>query len=391
MHKKMLFILLMLPLILTGCWDKVEIDQKSFISTIGIDVGKDISKTDELKGTTPEEPFQERDIKKIKVTYGFPDISQLGPGKGGTAKEKFVTIDAYSMEDAVSKAAIKNSRSIHFGHTKLLILSQSILQYEDTMKEIIDYLERQPSLNRNMQVVVVGGEVEQYVKYSPNTEKNIEAYIEGLMENSGRNGAILPVDLNQFLRLLDENGNAIVPALKINEDTKELEIFGVALIKGYKLKGYLGPVETSDLQMLRGKLKGGKKVIYVEGHPVDIGIEGVERKIKTTMVEGRLHADFNIRLEGQLKDFYTDKKENSVEQTNELQKKFNQSLSEECEKVARYTQVDLEMDPIGLREYIHRYNTKLWKQVESNWDDVYKDAEITVNVETQIRRVGVKK
>ncbi len=47
-------------LLLSGCWDKVEIDRRNFISTIAIDPGEDIAKEKELKKLNSVEPFAER-------------------------------------------------------------------------------------------------------------------------------------------------------------------------------------------------------------------------------------------------------------------------------------------------------------------------------------------
>ena len=77
----------------------------------------------------------------------------LGPGKSGSAEEKFITTDAYSMEDASSEAMSKSSRDIT-GHTKLLILSNNILEHKDTLKEIVDYFQRNPNINRMLDIVV---------------------------------------------------------------------------------------------------------------------------------------------------------------------------------------------------------------------------------------------
>ena len=76
---------LAISFILTGCWDKTEIDRGAFISTISIDPGEEIGKSQELKGIKEDETFQERQIKKINVTYSFPDISSLGPNVSGTS------------------------------------------------------------------------------------------------------------------------------------------------------------------------------------------------------------------------------------------------------------------------------------------------------------------
>ena len=188
-------------LLLCGCWDKVEIDRRNFISTIAVDPGEDIDKEKILKNIKPDDPFAERQIRKINITYGFPDMSMLVTGKSESAQDKFINVDAYSMEDAYSEATAKSSRDIYMGHTKLLILSSNLLNHKDTVKEIIDYLQRNPNINRMMEVVVADGLAQDYVKFKPMTENSSQYYMSGLMDNSKRNSRIMRTTLNEFLIL----------------------------------------------------------------------------------------------------------------------------------------------------------------------------------------------
>ncbi|MFT5873109.1 MAG: spore germination protein [Clostridium sp.] len=382
-----------LPVILscmlfTGCWDKVEIDRLNFISAIAIDPGEDISKEKELKSINPEEPFAERQIKKINVTYGFPDMSMLGPGKSGSAQEKYINTEAYSMEDAYSEAMAKSSRDIFMGHTKLLILSSSLLEHKDTVKEIVDYLQRNPSISRMTQVVVSDGVAEDYVKFKPITENSAQYYISGLMDNSKRNSRILSITLNEFLILLSENGNALLPRISLDKEKNELTLTGAAIIKDYELKGYFTPLELMDIQLLNGKFKIGKKVIYMDGHPVDFIIDGYERKMSVKEEGDKLAINIDLSIEGQLGEYYIDKKVLEKDELAKLQNAFNSSISGECEKIMEIAKGEFEVDPFGTREYIERFKPYLWNKIEKDWDEKYKNASVNVNVNTKMRRIG---
>lgn len=378
-------------ILLSGCWDKVEIDRRNLVSIMSIDVGEESGKEKELKNLNPNEPFTGMELKKFRVTIGAPDISQLGPDKGGTAKDMYITTDAYSMQDAVDKAALKSSRDVRFSHIKLLVISKELTTYPEFLKEIVDYLQREPSLNRNMYVMISDGKAEEYIKHKPTMEKNIENYISGLIENTTRSNSILPVTLNEFLVLLSENGNALLPRMTIEKDKKELEISGVSIIKDYKYKGDLSAIETSNLEMLRGKLKGGRKTIYKDGHPIDIVIDGVERKISMDNHEGKLRFNISLDIEGELKDYYVGSQIFSRDTLQALQGNLNNAIKQECEQVVQLNQREFGVDPIGVREYVEKYHPSLWKGIKDNWTETYKSATINVIVNSNIRRIGVVK
>jgi spore germination protein len=391
MKYKKVIVIILSCILLSGCWDKIEIDRRSLISIISVDIGEQAGKEKELKNLSPDEPFTGMDLKKLKVTFGAPDISQLGPDKGGTAKDMYTTTDAYSMQDAVDKVALKSSRDISFSHIKLLVLSKDLTTYPEILKEIVDYLQREPSLNRNMYVVISDGKAEEYIKHKPTMEKNIENYISGLIENTTRRTSILPVTLNEFLTLLSENGNAMLPRMTIEKDKNELGISGVSIIKDYKYKGDLSAIETANLEMLRGKIKGGRKTIYKNGHPIDIVIDGVERKISMDNQQGKLTFSISLDIEGELKDYYVDGEIFSRNMLQSLQQNLNNSVKQECAQVVQITQREFGVDPIGIREYVEKYHPSLWKQIENNWSEVYSSATINVIVNSNIRRIGVVK
>lgn len=378
-------------ILLSGCWDRIEIDRRNFISTIAVDTGEDIAKEKELKSISPEEPFSEGQIKKISVTYGFPDMSMLGPGKGGSTQEKYIKTQAYSMEDAASEAAAKSSRNIYLGHSKLLVLSSDLLAYKDTVKEVIDYLQRNPAIDRTMQVVVSDGRAEEYIKFKPETENSTQYYISGLMDNSNRNSRILNIDLNEFLILLSENGNALLPRITLDKDNNELILSGAVVIKDYTMKGNFTALELLDIQMLSGKFRMGKKVIYLEGHPVDYVIDGCERKIKVEEKSDKLHITIDLNLEGQLGEYSTGDIVLDKDRLQMLQNSFNKSISLECEKILEIAKEEFEIDPFGIREHIEKFNPYIWNRVEENWMEKYKSALVTVNVKSEIRRLGAVK
>lgn len=391
MKKAMALGLVFMCIFLTGCWDKVEIDRNAFVSVIGVDVGKDIRNKKVLEDVKPGEPFGERDLKRLNVTFAFPDISKYTSQNPEISSDKFVKTPAYSMEDALSNAVSKSSRTLNLGHSELLLLSDELLQYPEQIKEIADFLSRSPLVNRTMYVVMTEGNVEEFFNFNIEMEKTLGTYLTGLMESSKRNASILPVNLNEFLILLGDNGNAIIPAIKIDKDKNEMLIDGIAIIKGYKHVGILSPQDTTVVEMLRGKLISGKKVIYKDKVPIDFEIDNLERKIKVTEDNGKLLFKINIDIEGRIKEYKVDRELFYDDTIEEIEKYFSNSLSEEGQKIARRVQREYGVDIFGFREQITKFMPSTWEKVKGDWEKAFKDAEIDVNVDVKARRIGTRK
>jgi spore germination protein len=386
--KRLLIIILLIPFILTGCWDKIEIDRKIFISTIGIDPGEDIEKSKEFKEIKEDEPFQGSTIKRYSITYAFPDISKLGPQNTQGAELQYINTDAYSMESGIVNTISKSSRAAYFGHTKLLIISNEMFKYKENFKEIIDYLERQHIMNRMMYVLVCNGKAQDYIKYKPKMEQNVEAYISGLMLNSKKNAAILPVTLNELIILLRQNGNAILPEIAIDKVKNELYLSGVDVIKDYQIIGTLNPIEVTDLELIRAEQQSGNKVVFMNGFPIDLEIDGVKRRMAIKEKDNKISVDIKIGIEGEVKDFYVGGQVVDEDLIKKTEESFNKSLSTECNKVAKITQREFKVDVFKIRDSIEKFHPKLYKKVKDNWDEVYKNMDINISFDTFIRRFG---
>ena len=230
-----------------------------------------------------------------------------------------------------------------------------------------------------MDIVVSDGTAEDYIKFKPMTENSTQYYISGLMANSKRNSRIMSINLNEFLILLSENGNVLLPRITLDKEKNELILTGAAIIKDYELKGYFTPLELMDIQLLSGKFNIGKKVIYIDGHPVDYIINGYERKIRVEEEGDKLAINIDLSLEGQLDGYYVDKKILGKEELQSLQNTFNNSISEECEKIMKIAKGEFEIDPFGVREHIEKFKPSLWNKIEKDWAEKYKNASVKVN------------
>ncbi|ABS41428.1 Ger(x)C family spore germination protein [Clostridium botulinum] len=385
--KCLVIMLILLTICMTGCWDKVEIDQKAFTSVLGVDAGKDIGKEKQLKEISDSASFTGSKLDKIKVTYAFPDISKLGPEKGGTAVNKTMSVDAYSMQDSIDKVINKSSRNLNFGHLKLMVLNTSILDYSNTFKEVIDYLQRQPSINRMIYIVFSEDKSEEILKFKPSMEKSVENYIIGILENNKKNNTSSPLTLNEFLEETSENNTALIPVINIDKKSKDLKISKVAVIKDDKIKGYISTEQANSIQLINKKFKGGTRTIIRDGSPLDYSIENSDRRIKIKDKK-KLSFDIKLNLEGQIKGYNIDKQISSKGNIKEIEDNLNKAVTQDIKEVIRVSQAEYNTDILDLGEFIHKYHPKLWKEIKGNWNELYKTVDINVSVDTKVRRIG---
>lgn len=387
MKNKFLKVILVftLSLLLTGCWDRIEIDRRAFVSTIGIDVGKDIDKKEILNSNQDIKDYQDLDI--VKITYGFPDLRHMDTQKG-TTDGMSLTVEGYSPTDAYFKAASKSSRSLHFGHSKLLLLSNEIFEYPELEKEIMDYIEREPNLNRSITMAIVKGDTADYLKVKPLMEDSIDSYITNLLGNSSINGTISPTTLTKYIDMVKSKAVSMLPVFSLKgKDDVELE--GVAVIKDNSIKVYLSNEEVENIQILRSDIGSSKKMVTGGGHPIDYYIEAVDTNLDVKYIDDELNLFYTIFTEGDLVGYYTDAKEIDDKDIKSLEKQLNEQMEKELLEVAYRTKNEMNLDILGIEDHVKKYENKLWNNIKDNWSEEFKNAKINITVKSQIRTVGI--
>lgn len=379
---------MMISLLLTGCWDSVEIDRKAFVSTIGIDIGDDIdvrSKMINSKESTSEKSIENNNT--LRVTYGFPDVRNMN-AKKGTASELAITVDGYSMTDAYFKAIGKSSRTLHFGHSKLLLLSDELFQYPEILKEIMDYIEREPSLNRSVTMIIVKGKAKDYAKVKPEMEENIHNYITSLMGNSSKNGTVAPITLTKYIDMLKSYDISMLPVFSL-ENEKDIELKGMAVIKDFTIKDYLNNNQITDIQILRGDIGACRKAINRDGHNIDYYLKNVDKNLHIGYENNKLQLEYVINTEGTLKGYYTEAERLDSGIIEEIEKQFDESMKKDFEEIINFTSNSLKLDVIDIGSDIRRFHRGIWSEIENNWPEALRTAEISIKVNNDIRNIGL--
>ena len=384
--KYLFFSLIILSaLMLTGCWDRVEIDRRAFVSTVGIDVGSDIDKKDIFNNDNNIEDY--RDLNIVKITYGFPDLRHMDTQKG-TTEGLSLTVEGYSPIDAYFKAASKSSRSLHFGHSKLLLLSNKIFDYPDLEKEVMDYIEREPNLNRSIVMAIVNGDTSDYLKVKPMMEDSVDSYITNLLGNSSINGIISPITLTKYIDMVKSKSVSMLPVFNL-KGKDDIVLQGVAIIEDNMIKNYLDNDQMENIQILRSDIGSAKKVVTSGGHPVDYYIENVDTNLDIKYIDNKLHLNYTILAEGDLAGYYTDAEDLTDKDIKALENQFNKQMEKELLEIAYTTKNDMKLDVLGIQDKIKKYHTSLWNDIKDNWSEEFLNAEISIDVNNQIRTVGI--
>ncbi|HPA55302.1 MAG TPA: Ger(x)C family spore germination protein [Bacillota bacterium] len=368
--------ILLCVLLLTGCWDKIEIEDRLFVLSIGVDSVE----------------LAEKKASKDKYTLSFvsPVVDQIKEGPG-PAFRTYKTVDN-SIIMSLSQLLERFSKKQFFGHTRNIFFGEDVLKDEKLLKEILDGISRYHEFHNSMYAYIVPGRAEEVFKVKPMYDKLLAPYIAGIIENSDYTSKVIKLTLLEMAIMLEnQKGGLVIP--RINPGKEEVKISGAGVLKDYKLIGYLDDQETSVYNWLTDKAKGGEIAVEYKGISTVFRHFDFDRKIELSKVEnGNIYLNYIMETEGSIEEFMIGKEILDNVLLKEISREVEKRIENEGEKLIKKFQQEFKADLIGARDYLSKYQPKLYKTIEKDYEKFFIDSiviEVTANV--SIRRVGLIK
>lgn len=369
-------------LILTSCWDGVEINTRAVIFSLGIDKNME---PDHDHGEDMDNP------KRYSVSYAIPDMSKIS-GNESISKDvvSIETAKSTTFSTSIEKINTKTQDTINFGHTKAILLGADLLKDPQMMREIIDALERNKLFGRSISLFAVRDTAQEVMSVKNDQHPMIGLYIMNYVNNKERAvSRYKEALLGNTIRDLREDNAAIIPIIDIIEDSK-IEIKGGALIKDFELRAWFTPEEIRGILWVEGKVRGAKIAIPVEESYLSYTVREQDSKISFYGKDNKIYCQIDITNEGDIGEYYINSSVSLTDLGNvrEIEEKISKRIKQEVTHLIDQTK-ELDTDVMGLGTELYRQHPKWWDHLADNWDNSYKNMEIDVTVDTKIRRTGI--
>lgn len=379
-------------LLVTGCWDKIEIDKRAFVIGMGIDKfeapKKEEKKGEQEKGK-PQKP-SDSPRNRYTITYVFPNTGTLaGKAEGGEPSFLYAATgsDFFNIERAIR---IRMASSLTFGHTKVVVIGDDLAKDEKLMREVLDVIERTPQIGRKLNFLITPGRAQDILKSSPTGEPQVGMFIRELIDKSKKlTGRMADADMGYILRSLHESKVAIVPRVLSSEDG--VIVAGSAVLKDYKRIGWLGEIETKALMFMMDKLNSAEVTVLVDGILIPCEITNTKTKMRVFEEDGTIYTRFEIEGESDVNQhlFGVINQPLNNLYLQRVEKEVNKSIKEFITATYKKIQKDFEADLVQAGEYLRKHEPDLWKKVKDDWEKIYPNTEVQVSVDIKIRRIGV--
>ncbi|GMG95253.1 Ger(x)C family spore germination protein [Tepidimicrobium xylanilyticum] len=371
--KKGFFLLLMISLVLLcGCWDKVEVDQRIFVSSIGVDL------------------YRNSEMNRYIVTYEYPNINSIGKNATEDQKTFIRSTPASSIFQASSNLSTQTPFPFYFKHLKVLVLGEDLLGEEKLVRQVIDELNRDTKVNKNIQVLAADGKVTDIINANVVQEQTTDGVLYTTVKDNRSSSRYTAKTLTDLITDLDIAGVTIIPRVLV-KDGKFL-VSGGCVLKNYRHAAWICEKENRAISFLRGNVKTETIDAVYNGNLISYTITEVntDKKVK---LEEKIKAVFSIGMEGYLQGYIIERDKTVYDSRvlEEMEKALEKEVKKEIEDIIRKLQKTYRADVIGVGEYLSKFRPKKWAQVKDDWDNIFPDIDIEVLVNVNIRRIGLTK
>lgn len=368
-HKRFRLVILKLTLalLMTGCWDAKDVDQRSFVMGIAFD----LAETEDRYVMTIELP----------VLSGFASQSS---GEG--PKSVMFSTVGTSVAQMATHFESRTWRELFYGHTQAIIISEDAAR--KSIRPFLDFFDRNPRIDRRLTLFISQGEAQEIFKTKDPREDLVSVYLNQMLNTLTNTARVVKMNFQDSLRNLESNGDTILP--RVRSSGTEAVIAGGALIKDYKLIAWLGENETRAAAFLYNNVSGGLIVVNVDDNLYAYAMRSASSETKAKLKDNQLIFEIEVKSEGDIIEVYYEEAQGpSAFDIAKIEDKLNQLIANEILHLVTKLQ-DLKTDPIGFDRLVFRSYPKFWKEHAKDWKDkIFPQAKFEIKTTFRVRRTGI--
>ncbi|PFO09403.1 spore gernimation protein GerC [Bacillus sp. AFS076308] len=380
---KVLLHLVITVSLLTGCWNRIEVNDIAIVTAIGLDLVDD-------------------DMIRLSLQVAIP--AKLGPAGGakGGSKERstfVISEKGVTVSEAYRNLQMKLSRRIFFSQSRVLLIGEALAK--KGISNIIDFYTRFHQPRMNSFIMFTKGNASDVIKNIPNLENVSSEETKELAKLS----VGIKVYVRDFLNMLLTDGlEPFAPqykltSLEVNTENNSAQvqvINGAAVFKKDKLIGWLDDSETRGLLWLRNEIEEGVISIKIPkekgGGNISFEIIRADTKIIPHLNNGQIKFNINVTseiivIENASKVVLFNQKEIDGIQTD-----IEKEIKDRIQMVLDKAQKEFQSDIFGFGQAVYREYPKAWNTIyKKKWDQEFPKLEVTINPKVFVRRIGLSK
>ena len=374
---RFVILLVFFSVTITGCWSRNEIEDLGIISAAALDAAPD-------------------DKVQLSLMILQPPALAGGPGGGGGGAEEaaiIISAEGNNVAEAARNIATMLPRKIFWSHNRLILIGGDLAKRG---LHDLDFFSRERQTRLTSWVMVSSGKAADLLKVKTHLEKTPAESLAQL----NRSQVSLPIQVYEFLSALSTEGVGPVvprvdktPSLEAGKGKEEaLKLTGTAIFKENRLAGWANMNETRGLLWLRGEMASGvitiDDPINAEGY-ISVRIRDASRKLTVISVEDGLGLRVKIITDVDVEEVQQKSQVGNPQYIKAIEEAVAKEISDHCNKALALAK-ELRVDAFSFGAQIRGIVPDYWEQVHEEWDNVFSDIPVDIDVEVNIRRMGLR-
>ncbi|MGO4108327.1 Ger(x)C family spore germination protein [Paenibacillus sp. YAF4_2] len=370
-------VLLGMLLLLSGCWDRREINDVAFVLASAID--------------------KEGDNIRVSVLIPLPGNmggtgSGGGGGSGGQKPFAIKTETGKTVREAVSKLQYRLPRHLFFGHRRVIVIGEELAR-QDGVSTIIDAVTRIPENRLTAFIAITEGKAVDVL----NADTRLERFSAESMRELLQSDASVRVSLKDVINKIIAVGNdAFFPYVekvktKIKgQEAEDVNIEGFVLTHNGKMKGVVKGNAAIGLRLLNRQFRKYDETFNDEGNYLTIAINEADVRIKPVLKNGKLAFRIHSMVKASInEDRNLDRNYDDYKQRRQIEQMVQQQVVNNI-KLAIENMQRTNCDAIGFGLYAYRAYPQLWtNEYRKEWETIFKETEFEVTATTNLFRLGM--
>lgn len=361
--------MLLIAILLSGCWDMTEVEDLSFIVGIGVDMEKNEDILVTVQIVAPQGSSQQQEKQESS------SVNLTSRGK--------------NIQEAMQGFYSKSPRQLFFGHTAVVVFGK---RYAETrLWEAIDYFSRNRDFRRAQLLCVTSKTAREVLQATTNVEQNTAQGIKKLIDLQTRTSISFRsnelVTLRQFL---SPSRTSLTPWIEVNPK-KEAVHKGVGVLKDGRLKILLTNQDARGLMWFLGRVDRAQLTFPCgNGSKSDEGLVNLlngQTKLEPRIINGMPYIHVKLEGQGMIKKLCSEM-DVTPQTIRELEKKTTMVVRQDMERILTKLKRQ-KLDAVQFANRFFEYDPQWWRKHEEEWEELFPKVRVTYDIRIEHLTTGM--
>jgi len=212
----LLIAVIVVCLTLSGCWDKVELENRGIVVSIGID-RYDINRRSFLHLVGKEE------FNRFTVSAVLPHVTSMRDSALSDKSKAVKKADSPTVSGSIQLMDAGSSQKLYLSNTKLLVLGNDLLMDDTLFRQAIDAVERNRQISRKVYIMSTKERADEVLQQDLPGEPTLGLFMESYYKNSGGTGFFgFYRVLEKIITDLHSTGCTLIPEIEKRSQVERL-------------------------------------------------------------------------------------------------------------------------------------------------------------------------